>query len=185
MRAACTALIIGLSLAGAAARAADAPRPASFVPLPAPAAGLEPLIAALSPRPPTPGGVAVPAAFNRVAVPLDRDGHYAVQAKVNNQVWVDFIVDTGATVVLLGRNHAEALRIYPRDRSAFTIQARTANGTIRLAPVMLDQIRIERLTVSSVPAVVSEGDQERALLGMNFLRQLSRFEVRNGELVME
>ena len=84
-----------------------------------------------------------------------------------------------------GRNHAEALRIYPRDRSAFTIEARTANGPIRLAPVMLDEIRIDRLTIASVPAVVSEGAQERALLGMNFLRQLNRFEVRNGELVME
>ena len=69
--------------------------------------------------------------------------------------------------------------------ASFTAEARTANGMIRLAPVTLDEIRIDRISVASVPALISEHDQEMALLGMNFLRQLRRFEIRNGELVLE
>ena len=120
-----------------------------------------------------------------VVVPLDRNGHYSVQARVNNLHSIEFIIDTGASVVLLGRNHAETLRLYPRDRAQFSLEARTANGSIKLAAVVLNEIRIDRLSVAHVPALVSENEQEVALLGMNFLRQLRRFEIRNGDLVLE
>ena len=126
-----------------------------------------------------------PATYGAVVVPLDRHGHYSVQARVNNLHSIEFIIDTGASVVLLGRNHAETLRIYPRDRAQFSLEARTANGMIKLAPVTLSEIRIDRLSVAQVPALISEHEQEVALLGMNFLRQLRRFEVRNGDLVLE
>jgi len=126
-----------------------------------------------------------PATYGTVVVPLDRHGQYSVQARVNNLHWVEFIIDTGASVVLLGRNHAEKLRLYPRDRAQFSLEARTANGVIKLAPVTLSEIRIDRLSVAQIAALVSENEQEVALLGMNFLRRLRRFEVRNGDLVLE
>ena len=71
----------------------------------------------------------------------------------------------------------------PRD---YVAQLKTANGTVRGAPVRLDLVEIGRLAVRNVPGVVLADEAlSQNLLGLSFLSRLRRFEYRDRRLVLE
>jgi clan AA aspartic protease (TIGR02281 family) len=65
------------------------------------------------------------------------------------------MADTGATLVVLTYEDAERLGHSPRSLE-FSGIAQTANGVARMAPVTLDRVRVEDITVRDVPAAVAE-----------------------------
>ena len=95
------------------------------------------------------------------------------------------MVDTGATVVALRYEDARALGlVFPGDK--FDARVRTANGEGRAKRVQLRSVTFGTITVRDVDALVLEqGALATNLLGMSFLRRLSRFEVQRGVLVLE
>lgn len=112
------------------------------------------------------------------------NGHFNTDAEVNGRS-VHFMVDTGATMVALSYEDAESAGIYLKP-SDFTHGVSTANGTARVAPVVIDRISIGDITVRNVQAAVSEpGRLTTSLLGMTFLSRLERFDMRNGTLLLE
>ena len=120
--------------------------------------------------------------YDELAIRPGHRGHYFVDAAVNG-VTVRFLVDTGASMVLLTPQDARRLHLTP-DRLDFSETYQTANGTARGAPVMLRQIRIGQLAVHHVEASVSEAPLPISLLGMSFLGQLQGYEVRDGLLIL-
>jgi aspartyl protease family protein len=119
-----------------------------------------------------------------VEVPLGRDGHYHVDADINGRS-VAVLVDTGASVVALTAEDADAAGIFVSDAD-FTSRILTANGAARVAPVVLDEVSIGDITVRDVRAVVSEpGALTVSLLGMTFLNQLDRVDMRSGKLILQ
>lgn len=98
------------------------------------------------------------------------DGHYRAPGRINGQP-VDFLVDTGATVVALPGALADRLGL---TRGA-TVRVHTANGdaiayATRLHQISLGGAAAERVTAHIVPGM--QGDE--TLLGMSFL---SRFDI--------
>jgi aspartyl protease family protein len=119
----------------------------------------------------------------QAALRADRLGHFAAQAVVNGRT-LDMLVDTGASIVALTPQSARRLGLHPAV-GEYTLQMSTANGIATAAPVTLDEIRIGDVVVRGVPAVVFSGDGLGIdLLGMSFLKRLSRFEVGGGQLVL-
>jgi aspartyl protease family protein len=117
-------------------------------------------------------------------VDAGRDGHFAVQSRVNG-VFTDFMIDTGASLVVLRESDAAnvGLRPMPAD---YTAVVSTANGKVKAAPIKLDRIEVGGITVYDVPALVLPDDiLGKNLLGMAFLSRLRRYEVADGRLVME
>ena len=111
------------------------------------------------------------------------DGHYYARAEINGRP-LDVMVDTGASMVALTYDDADALglRLRPSD---FTARVQTANGTAAIAPVMLDRVSIGRVTVRNVRASVSEpGRLAKTLLGMSFLGELRRVDISQGRLLL-
>jgi clan AA aspartic protease (TIGR02281 family) len=106
-------------------------------------------------------------------------GHVVLTASVNGAP-VRFLVDTGASTVALSPTDARAAGINP-NALAFDKTTTTANGVVRVAPVLLREIRIEQLAVENVPAVV-DTSLSGSLLGMSFLSRLKSFEMREGAL---
>lgn len=94
-------------------------------------------------------------------------GHFYVDAMVNGQA-VTFMIDTGATDVVLTRADAERVGLSPAEL-AFSQQARTANGTVRIAPVRLDSFRLGPYEDRDLAASVNGGELDISLLGMNYL----------------
>ncbi|AVO39383.1 retropepsin-like aspartic protease family protein [Pukyongiella litopenaei] len=119
---------------------------------------------------------------NRVEVPRARDGHYYLTLEVNGTP-VRFMIDTGASQVVLTRRDAERVGIAPGDL-AYSGRANTANGTVRTAPVVLDDIALGPIRDRGVPAAVNEGEMDESLLGMSYLQRWGRIEIGGGALVL-
>lgn len=111
-----------------------------------------------------------------------RDGHFTLRARVDG-ARVRFLVDTGASAVVLNRRDAERIGLHLRERN-FTKVFQTANGPVRAAPVVLRSVKIGALNVRNVEAYVNEGAMGVSLLGMSFLRQLDGYEVSNDKLTL-
>jgi aspartyl protease family protein len=117
-------------------------------------------------------------------VEAGHDGHFAVQSRVNG-VFTDFVVDTGASVVVLRETDAANAGLHPMP-GGYTATVSTANGKAKAAPVKVDRIEIGGITVTDVQALVMADDLlDKNLLGMTFLARLRRYEVAGGRLVME
>lgn len=111
------------------------------------------------------------------------DGHFRIQAIVNG-ARVTFLLDTGATDVVLAPDDARRVGFDPADLS-FTQFAETANGTVRGAAVRLRNLSIGPIDLTDLPATVNGADMSDSLLGMAFLNRLSGWRVANGVLTLE
>jgi aspartyl protease family protein len=105
-----------------------------------------------------------------VTLPADSRGQFYADGQVNG-AHVRFVVDTGATTVLLPAPDADRLGIdYKGKGQAGRIQ--TANGTATAYRVVLDTVTIGGITAYNVDAVVAEASGlDVALLGMSFLNR--------------
>lgn len=108
-----------------------------------------------------------------ITLAADAQGHYLTQGTINGKS-IRFVVDTGATMVSLGRSDAERIGLDRRRGQSGTVQ--TANGQARAWKIRLDTVRIGDITVHGVDGIVHQSDLPVALLGMSFL---SRMEIRN------
>jgi aspartyl protease family protein len=107
---------------------------------------------------------------NTIVYTANERGHVVLDAAVNGAP-VLMLVDTGASLVTLT----------PADARSAGIN--TANGTARMAPVTLREIRIGQLSLYDVPAAVLE-HLNVSLLGMSFLSRLQGYEMRDGKLTI-
>lgn len=119
----------------------------------------------------------------RIEVPRAADGHYHLVVGVNGTP-VEFLVDTGATSVVLSDRDARRAGI-DVDNLAFTGIANTANGTVRTAEVWVDELSLGGVSVRSFPVSVNGGEMDFSLLGMAYLDTFERIEISGGRLVLE
>ena len=85
-----------------------------------------------------------------------------------------FMIDTGASEVVLPRDVAERLGL---RNLVFDRPASTANGTAYGAHATLHTLTIGGLTLSDFPVMVDGGDLGGPLLGMTFLSRLRAVEI--------
>ena len=122
------------------------------------------------------------AAHGTVSFARGSDGQFWIDALVDGQP-VRFLLDTGASGVVLNRADAERLG-FRWDALSFTHVFETANGSTRGAPVQLRQISIGPILFDRVPATVNEGQLGQSLLGMRLLERLGSIEIRNDTLTI-
>jgi aspartyl protease family protein len=107
---------------------------------------------------------------------VGRDGHYQIATTVNGAE-ITTIFDTGASAVVLTEADARAAGI-DVDSLRYNVSVSTANGTGKAAQVTLDTIEIGGIVRNRIRAFVAERDAlEQSLLGMSFLKTLSRYAV--------
>lgn len=104
---------------------------------------------------------------DRIVIPRAPDGHYYLRLGVNGSV-VQFMIDTGASGIVLSTADAETLGI-DLTTLRYLGKAATANGIVRTARVQLDQTVLGPFTDRNVTAYVTEGDMAGSLLGMDYL----------------
>jgi len=127
---------------------------------------------------------AMPAGGRSFSVRRDSRGHFHVEARVDGRR-MNFVVDTGATVIAIPEREAARLGVHPARRD-YTAQIKTANGTIHGAPTRLAMVEVGGIVVRDVVAVVMPNEAlSENLLGMSFLSRLRRFEFADGRLVLE
>ena len=118
----------------------------------------------------------------QVTVPRAADGHYYLTVAVNGAP-VNFLVDTGATAVVLTTDDARRAGFDP-DTLAFVGRAQTANGEVRTAPVWVEELSLGTFQDRNFRVSVNGGEMDKSLLGMTYLQRWSSIEIRNGALVL-
>ena len=119
----------------------------------------------------------------RIEVPRDPSGHFHLEIEVN-EVPVDFLVDTGATDVVLTMQDATRVGLNP-ENLAFIGRARTANGTVSIASATVESLQIGALRFEGARVSVNGGEMDQSLLGMSFLSRLGRLEISGNTLILE
>ena len=117
-----------------------------------------------------------------IVLPRALDGHYYLTLDINN-VPVEFVVDTGASQVVLTQDDAKRIGLNPSSLS-YLGTASTANGTVRTAAVRLDTVSLGAITDTSVRAVVNDGQMFGSLLGMTYLSNFDSITIKDGQLIL-
>ncbi len=117
-----------------------------------------------------------------VVLPRNRDGHYYLTLEVND-VPIEFVVDTGASQVVLSQDDARLVGLDPSDLS-YLGTANTANGTVRTAAVRLETVKLGPIVDTRVRAVVNDGQMFGSLLGMTYLNNFDSITIKDGELIL-
>ncbi|RWR26266.1 TIGR02281 family clan AA aspartic protease [Sinirhodobacter populi] len=119
----------------------------------------------------------------RIEVPRSPDGHYYLTASVNG-VPVRFVVDTGASQIVLSQRDAERAGIETASL-AYVGQANTANGTVAIAPVRLNTVDLGPIHDRDLRAVVNRGEMDLSLMGMTYLTRFARVEFDRDRMILE
>ena len=116
------------------------------------------------------GGVAdAPAGAALVILTADGRGHHVSQGRINGAS-VTFLVDTGASMVSIGR--ADAVRAGIDFARGQRGRAQTANGEVDVWRVKLDSVTLGGVSLTNVDGLVHEHDLPFVLLGRSFLNRM-------------
>lgn len=119
----------------------------------------------------------------KLIINISQDGHFYLEGKVKN-VALRFMIDTGASDIVLGQNDAKRIGIIEDDLE-FSKIYHTANGKVFGASTMIDEIEFSGVKFYNVNVSVNGGEMHDSLLGMDFLRKFKRYEFYQDRLVLE
>lgn len=134
-----------------------------------------------TPAEPTSAPQSVPDQPRETRLTPGRSGHFHTEAMVNGKP-VEFIVDTGATVVAL--TIADARRIgIPVNPAAFQVIGSGASGPVQGQPIMIDRITLDGKEARMVRGAVIQG-LGVSLLGQAYLSRISSVTMSRGEMIL-
>ena len=113
-----------------------------------------------------------------IVLPVGLGGHFTSPGAINGRP-VQFMVDTGATLVSISQTEAERIGLDFRD--APRVFTQTANGAVPVQRVSLGMVRVGEVEVANVDAIVMPAQMPYVLLGNSFL---SRFQMRRDNDVL-
>jgi len=125
------------------------------------------------------GGGGGGATGREILIAAGPGGHFITSGQINGKP-VQFMVDTGATVVAMGRQEAERIGI--DWKSGQRSMSHTAAGVVPSYSVSLTSVRIGDVEVFGVNAMILPAEMPFVLLGNSFL---NRFSMRRESSVMK
>ena len=117
----------------------------------------------------------------RVVLMADSRGHFVNSGTINGRV-MQYMVDTGASTVAIGRADAERMGL--DFQKGQPVRMNTANGVTQGWRMRLDSVRIGDVEVFGVEAVVTPQPMPYVLLGNSFLTEFQMTRV-NDQMVLE
>lgn len=122
----------------------------------------------------------------------NKSGHIMVVTTLNKKVKANFILDTGASIILLSNKIAASLGIDTNSNAATTTELTLADGRkINAKMIILDSVSVEGVEAQKVEAaVLPPGDSNvianDGLLGMSFLKKFNfKIDYKYGKLILE
>ena len=129
----------------------------------------------------SPVNVGGPGAGRRIVLKGDSRGHFVNQGMINGRI-MQFMVDTGATTVSIGRPDAERMGL--KYQGGQVVNMNTANGVTQGWRMRLDSVRIGDVEVLNVDAIITPQAMPYVLLGNSFLGQFQMTRT-NDQMVLE
>jgi aspartyl protease family protein len=122
------------------------------------------------------------ATHDQLVLRASQNGHFTLEAAIDGTP-IDFMVDTGATTVVLSPQDASRVGLDP-DGLDYNAVFETGNGRTSVALVTLDRLTIGALDLYDVPAAVITKPMSMSLLGMSALEQLEGYEVDGDQMIL-
>jgi aspartyl protease family protein len=110
------------------------------------------------------------------------DGLFYINARVNGTP-VRFLVDTGASTIVLTQNDAARAGVLP-DNDAYNESADTAGGKTAMARTKLAFLTAAATERRDVDAVIASEGLGVSLLGQSWLSQLESLQIKGDRMVM-
>jgi aspartyl protease family protein len=124
------------------------------------------------------GATPASSAGREIIIPAAPGGHFVTRGSINGRS-TSFMVDTGATLVSIGRSDAERLGLDLKGaRQAVT---QTANGPVTVQTLTLASLRVGEVELNNVNAIVLPSAMPYVLLGNSWL---GRFQMRRENDIM-
>jgi aspartyl protease family protein len=117
-----------------------------------------------------------------LVLPRGEDGHFYADVTIDGAT-SRMLVDTGATVIALTGEDADAMGIY-WDETAVRPVARGANGMVYGVPVTLEAVELGPIEARGVEAVVVPQGLGISLLGQSFLSRIEKVEMDQQRMVL-
>lgn len=117
----------------------------------------------------------------RVTLVADSRGHFVNSGSINGQV-MQYMVDTGASTVAIGRPDADRMGL--KYQSGQPVRVGTANGVGQGWRMKLDSVRIGDVEVFGVEAIITSQPMPYVLLGNSFLTEFQMTRI-NDQMVLE
>ncbi|MEK9978736.1 MAG: TIGR02281 family clan AA aspartic protease [Paracoccaceae bacterium] len=118
-----------------------------------------------------------------IIIPKEIDGHFHLTVTINDRP-IEFLVDTGASDIVLTREDAARVGFDP-NRLDYWGMANTANGTVRLATIRLETVRLGEFIDKNIRASVNKAPMEKSLLGMRYLSKFRAIEISNDQMILK
>jgi len=122
------------------------------------------------------------ASHDQLVLRASRNGHFTVEAAVDGTP-IDFMVDTGATTVVLSPADASRVGLNPATLD-YNAVFETGNGHTRVALITIDELTIGGLDLYDVQAAVITKPMSMSLLGMSALDRLDGYEVDGNQMIL-
>ena len=103
---------------------------------------------------------------SRIVLMADARGHFIDHGQINGKS-MQYMVDTGASTVAIGRADAERMGLPYLQGTP--VMMRTANGTAQGWKLILDSVRVGDVEVRGLEAIVASQSMPYVLLGNNLL----------------
>ncbi|BAK66783.1 hypothetical protein SLG_21080 [Sphingobium sp. SYK-6] len=166
-----------LALAGFTMLALTAPSAGNGVRAAGPVANI-----AVTPAAEEAGRAEIAPALPSQTIRRHKDGLFYVEGKANGHS-IRFVVDTGATVVVLNRSDAAKLGI-PYESLTSRSSMRTVGGASDMRWARIDQIDMAGKRIEKINAAVVEGGLPVSLMGQNALEKLGTVTLRGDTMTI-
>ena len=120
--------------------------------------------------------------LGEIEINAAQDGHFYLDTKING-VAITFMIDTGASDIVIGVDEAKKIGINPKNLN-FIKRYQTANGISLGASVILKELEFGDLQFLNVEASVNNANMGTSLMGMSFLRRFKKYEFYRDKLVL-
>ena len=117
----------------------------------------------------------------RVTLVADSRGHFVNSGTINGQA-MQYMVDTGASTVAIGRPDADRMGL--KYLNGQPVSVGTANGVAQGWRMKLDSVRVGGVEVFGVEAIITSQPMPYVLLGNSFLTEFQMTRI-NDQMVLE
>jgi len=119
---------------------------------------------------------------HQISINVSEGGHFFIDLKINDET-VHFMVDTGASDIVLNQSDAKRVGIAMNNLN-YSKMYETANGQVFGASVKLEKIELGGIIFHDIYASVNNADLETSLLGMSFLKHFKKYEFYQDKLIL-
>jgi len=120
---------------------------------------------------------------DQITISQSDNGHFYVSGQINDAATIRFLVDTGATEIVLSPEDAKVGGI-DINKLNYNTLVQTANGLGLIAEYWIDNLTIEKFNIGKTKLFINRTAMSDSLLGMSFLGRLSSFRFEGNKLIL-